>query len=48
LQNPSLLLLERQIAGLHVGGKSALAWYGISRCIYMDGPQWSTGLEHTI
>lgn len=26
---PSLLLLERGIEGLHVGGKSALAWYGV-------------------
>lgn len=33
LLNPSLLLLERQIAGLHVGGKSALAWYGISHYV---------------
>ena len=27
--HPSLLLLERQIEGLHVGGKSALDWYGV-------------------
>jgi len=26
---PSLRLLERRIEGLHVGGKSALEWYGI-------------------
>jgi hypothetical protein len=26
---PSLLLLERRIEGLHVGGKSVLAWYGV-------------------
>jgi hypothetical protein len=31
--NPSLQLLERQIAGLHVGGKSALAWYGITHYV---------------
>lgn len=27
--HPSLKLLERRLAGLHVGGKSALDWYGI-------------------
>ncbi|HKW82893.1 MAG TPA: AbiEi antitoxin N-terminal domain-containing protein, partial [Burkholderiaceae bacterium] len=27
--NPSLLLLQRRIEGLHVGGKSALDWYGV-------------------
>ena len=27
--HPSLVLLERQISGLHVGGKSALEWYGV-------------------
>lgn len=26
---PSLLLLERRFKGLHVGGKSALDWYGL-------------------
>lgn len=26
---PSLLLLQRRLAGLHVGGKSALDWYGV-------------------
>jgi hypothetical protein len=29
----SLLLLQRQVAGLHVGGKSALAWYGYSQYV---------------
>jgi len=33
LLNPSLRLLERQVAGLHVGGKSALTWYGISHYV---------------
>ncbi|WP_429611359.1 type IV toxin-antitoxin system AbiEi family antitoxin domain-containing protein [Variovorax sp. W2I14] len=28
-RDPSLLLLQRQIPGLHVGGKSALDWHGI-------------------
>jgi hypothetical protein len=27
--HPSLRLLERRLTGLHVGGKSALDWYGI-------------------
>ena len=33
LLNPSLRLLERQIAGLHVGGKSALSCYGITHYV---------------
>lgn len=31
--HPSLLVLERRIEGLHVGGKSALAWYGVRHYI---------------
>lgn len=27
--DPSLVLLQRKIDGLHVGGKSALEWYGV-------------------
>ena len=27
--HPSLLILQRQIPGLHVGGKTALDWYGV-------------------
>jgi hypothetical protein len=27
--HPSLLLLQRKLDGLHVGGKSALDWYGV-------------------
>lgn len=27
--HPSLLLLQRRLEGLHVGGKSALDWYGV-------------------
>ncbi|MGH9257039.1 MAG: type IV toxin-antitoxin system AbiEi family antitoxin domain-containing protein [Vicinamibacterales bacterium] len=27
--HPSLVVLQRQIPGLHVGGKSALEWYGV-------------------
>lgn len=31
--HPSLLVLERKVEGLHVGGKSALAWYGVRHYI---------------
>ena len=27
--HPSLILLQRAVDGLHVGGKSALDWYGV-------------------
>lgn len=32
-QHPSLLVLEHQVAGLHVGGKSALEWYGVRQYV---------------
>lgn len=31
--HPSLLLLQRRISGLHVGGKSALDWWGIRQYV---------------
>jgi len=31
--HPSLMLLERRIKGLHVGGKSALDWYGLRQYV---------------
>jgi hypothetical protein len=31
--HPSLLLLQRRFNGLHVGGKSALDWYGVRQYI---------------
>ena len=31
--HPSLLLLQRGFAGLHVGGKSALDWYGLRQYV---------------
>lgn len=31
--HPSLLVLEKQVAGLHVGGKSALEWYGVRQYV---------------
>jgi hypothetical protein len=31
--NPSLLLLQRKFEGLHVGGKSALDWYGLRQYV---------------
>jgi hypothetical protein len=30
---PSLLLLQRKLGGLHVGGKSALDWYGVRQYV---------------
>jgi hypothetical protein len=30
---PSLLLLQRRLTGLHVGGKSALDWYGVRQYV---------------
>jgi len=30
---PSLLLLERKVAGLHVGGKAALTWHGVTQYV---------------
>jgi len=52
--HPSLLLLQRRLKGLHVGGKSALDWHGVRQYIsqqpmlhlygWMAGrlPQWFT------
>lgn len=31
--HPSLLLLQRRVEGLHVGGKSALDWYGVRQYV---------------
>jgi Transcriptional regulator, AbiEi antitoxin, Type IV TA system/Transcriptional regulator, AbiEi antitoxin N-terminal domain len=31
--HPSLLLLQRRLEGLHVGGKSALDWYGLRQYV---------------
>ncbi len=31
--HPSLLVLEQQVAGLHVGGKTALEWYGVRQYV---------------
>lgn len=33
LLHPSLVVLQRQIAGLHVGGKTALEWYGVRQYV---------------
>lgn len=45
--HPSLLLLERRLEGLHVGGKSALDWYGLRQYVSQQ-PQlhlygWAAG-----
>ena len=34
--HPSLVVLERQFAGLHVGGKSALDWHGVRHYVSQD------------
>ncbi len=31
--HPSLVVLEKEIAGLHVGGKTALEWYGVRQYV---------------
>jgi hypothetical protein len=31
--HPSLVLLQQQIAGFHVGGKTALEWYGVRQYV---------------
>ena len=31
--HPSLVMLQHQIAGLHVGGKTALEWYGVRQYV---------------
>src|SRR5690606_29419736 len=47
LLHPSLLLLQRKLPGLHVGGKSALDWYGLRQYVsqqpilHLYG--WTTG-----
>ncbi len=33
LLHPSLLVLQRRTAGLHVGGKTALEWYGVRQYV---------------
>ena len=45
--HPSLLLLQRRFEGLHVGGKSALDWYGLRQYVSQQ-PQlhlygWTAG-----
>jgi hypothetical protein len=53
--HPSLVLLQRRLQGLHVGGKSALDWYGVRQYVpqqpvlrlygWVAGqlPEWFTG-----
>jgi hypothetical protein len=53
--HPSLVLLQRQLLGLHIGGKSALDWYGVRHylaqrpILHLYGwktmrlPDWFTG-----
>ncbi len=53
--HPSLLLLQRRFEGMHVGGKSALDWYGVRQYVSQQPmlqlygwtaarlPEWFTG-----
>ena len=45
--HPSLLLLQRRFDGLHVGGKSALDWYGLRQYVSQEPVLhlygWTTG-----
>lgn len=34
--HPSLVVLQAQIAGLHVGGKTALEWYGVRQYVSQE------------
>ncbi len=36
--HPSLVVLEQKIAGLHVGGKTALEWYGVRQYVSQQAP----------
>ena len=31
--HPSLVVLQQQVTGLHVGGKTALEWYGVRQYV---------------
>ena len=41
--DPSLRLLERRLEGLHVGGKSALDWYGVRHYVSQQPPLYLYG-----
>lgn len=45
--HPSLLLMQRRLPGLHVGGKSALDWYGVRQYVaqhpVLQLYGWATG-----
>lgn len=36
--HPSLVLLQQKIAGLHVGRKTALEWYGMRQYVSQQAP----------
>lgn len=36
LRDPCLALLQRQISGLHVGGKAALDWHGVRHYVAQE------------
>lgn len=44
-RDPSLLVLQRQMPGLHVGGKSALDWHGIRHYVSQAPKLYLYGLK---
>lgn len=44
-RDPSLILLQRQIPGLHVGGKSALEWHGVRHYVSQEAKLSLYGLK---
>lgn len=40
---PSLVMLQRKLPGLHVGGKSALEWYGMRHYVLHQPTLWLYG-----
>lgn len=45
LLHPSLLVLQHQISGLHVGGKTALDWYGVRQYVSQEPKTYLYGWE---
>jgi hypothetical protein len=44
-RDPSLMLLQRQIPGLHVGGKTALDWHGVRHYVSQEPKLHLYGLK---
>ena len=43
--HPSLVVLQQQVAGLHVGGKTALEWYGVRHYVSQRAVLYLYGWE---